>query len=121
MTYTFPYSSSPAIHDLDSDGDLEIFGGTADGLNVLDIKENGSNANYWNTFKANLLRNSYYSNLLMGDVNIDSNIDILDVIGIVGYILNTNQSIDFNYADMNYDGYVDISDVLLILNHILVD
>ena len=88
---------------------------------MLDIKENGSNANYWNTFKANLLRKSYYSNLLMGDVNIDSNIDILDVIGIVGYILNTNQSIDFNYADMNYDGYVDISDIILILNHILVE
>ena len=61
MTYTFPYSSSPAIHDLDSDGDLEVFGGTADGLNVLDIKENGNNADYWNTFKANLLRNSYFS------------------------------------------------------------
>ena len=121
MTYAFPYSSSPAIHDLDSDGDLEIFGGTADGLNVLDIKENGSNADYWNTFKANLLRNSYFSNQLMGDVNIDSNIDILDVIEIVGYILNTNQSIDFNYADMNNDGYVDISDIILILNHILVD
>ena len=121
MTYAFPYSSSPAIHDLDSDGDLEIFGGTADGLNVLDIKENGSNADYWNTFKANLLRSSYFSNQLMGDVNIDSNIDILDVIEIVGYILNTNQSIDFNYADMNNDGYVDISDIILILNHILVD
>ena len=34
MTYTFPYSSSPVIHDLDSDGDLEVFGGTADGLYV---------------------------------------------------------------------------------------
>ena len=121
MTYTFPYSSSPAIHDLDSDGDLEVFGGTADGLNVLDIKENGNNIGYWNTFKANLHRNSYYSNQLMGDVNTDSNIDILDVIEIVGYILSTNQSIDFYYADMNYYGYVDISDIILILNHILLD
>ena len=88
---------------------------------MLDIKENGNNADYWNIFKANLLRNSYYSNQLMGDVNIDSNIDILDVIEILGYILNANQSIDFNYADMNYDGYVDISDIILILNYILVD
>ena len=52
---------------------------------------------------------------------LDSNIDILDVIEIVGYILNINQSIDFYYADMNYDGYVDISDIILILNHILLD
>ena len=73
---------------------------------TFDIKENGDNTDYWNTFKANLHRNSYYSNQLMGDVNTDSNIDILDVIEIVGYILSTNQSIDFYYADMNYDGYV---------------
>jgi hypothetical protein len=121
FTYTFPYSSSLIINDLDSDGDLEIFSGTADGLNVFDIKESGINYGYWDTFKANLKRDSFYSNLLIGDVNSDSNVDILDVIVMVSYILGNTQSINFDYADINYDGSIDISDIVLILNYILID
>jgi len=121
FSYAFPYSSSLIINDLDSDGDLEIFSGTADGINVFDIKESGINHGYWNTFKANLNRDSFYSNLLIGDVNTDSNIDILDVIVIVSYILGNSDSINFDYADINYDGAIDISDIILILNYILMD
>ena len=121
FSYAFPYSSSLIIHDLDSDGDLEVFSGTADGINVFDIKESGINHGYWDTFKANLHRDSFYSNLLIGDVNVDSNVDILDVIVIVSYILGNNDSINFDYADINYDGAIDISDIILILNYILID
>ena len=121
FTYTFPYSSSLIINDLDSDGDLEIFGGTADGLNVFDIKEPGLNYGYWDTFKANLKRDSFYSNLLIGDVNTDSNVDILDVVMMVNYILGNTEAINFDYADINYDGSIDISDIILMLNYILVD
>ena len=121
FSYAFPYSSSLIIHDLDSDGDLEVFSGTADGINVFDIKESGINHGYWDTFKANLHRDSFYSNLLIGDVNVDSNVDILDVIVIVSYILGNNDSINFDYADINYDGAIDISDIILILSYILID
>ena len=121
FSYAFPYSSSLIIHDLDYDGDLEVFSGTADGINVFDIKESGINHGYWDTFKANLHRDSFYSNLLIGDVNVDSNVDILDIIVIVSYILGNNDSINFDYADINYDGAIDISDIILILNYILID
>ena len=119
--YMFPYSGSALIHDLDSDGDFEIFCGTADGLNVFDIKEVGSNYGYWDTFKGNFKRDSFYANILIGDVNIDGNIDILDVIVMVNYILGNTGSINFDYADINYDGSVDISDIILTLNYILID
>ena len=121
FTYMFPYLSSALIDDLDSDGDLEIFCGTADGLNIFDIKESGSSYGYWSTFKGNLKRDSFYSNMLMGDVNADSNIDILDVILMVNYILGSSESINFDYADINYDGSIDISDIILTLNYILID
>ena len=119
--YMFPYSGSALINDLDSDGDFEIFCGTADGLNVFDIKEAGSNYGYWDTFKGNLKRDSFYADILTGDVNIDSNIDVLDIIMMVNYILGNTESINFDYADINYDGSVDIFDIILTLNYILID
>ena len=57
----------------------------------------------------------------MGDVNTDSNIDVLDVILMVNYILGNSESINFDYADINYDGSIDISDIILTLNYILID
>ncbi len=119
--YVFPYSASALINDLDSDGDLEVFCGTADGLNVFDIKEIGSNYGYWDTFKGNLKRDSFYATILVGDVNTDNNIDVLDIIIMVNYILGNTDSINFNYADINYDGSIDISDIILTLNYILID
>jgi len=119
--YVFPYSGSALINDLDSDGDLEVFCGTADGLNVFDIKEMGSNYGYWDTFKGNLKRDSFYATILVGDVNTDNNIDVLDIIIMVNYILGNTDSINFNYADINYDGSIDISDIILTLNYILID
>ena len=121
FTYMFPYLSSVLIDDLDSDGDLEIFCGTADGLNIFDIKELGSSYGYWSMFKGNLKRNSFYTNMLMGDVNTDNNIDILDIILMVNYILGNSESINFDSADINYDGSIDISDIILTLNYILID
>ena len=56
-----------------------------------------------------------------GDINADLNTDILDVVGIVGYILNTLE-FDANqvcHADANTDGSVDILDVVLIVGWIL--
>ena len=119
--YPFPYTGSVIVADLDFDGDLEIFGGTADGLNIFDIKESGINHGYWNLFKGNLNRDGYYLNILIGDVNFDNNIDILDIISLVNYILGNIEDIDYTYADINHDGSIDITDIILTLNYILID
>ena len=56
----------------------------------------------------------------MGDVNMDGNTDISDVVAIVNYILGSEPNV-FNRtaADLNKDNSIDISDVVRILNLIL--
>jgi len=50
-----------------------------------------------------------------GDVNLDGEVNILDVLTALNYILEKNpQPFDFDQADMNEDGDIDISDVMAI-------
>lgn len=57
------------------------------------------------------------SDMLMGDVNSDGDVNIIDVVMTVNYILSN----DFNdFADLNSDGYVDVIDIVLIVNLILI-
>lgn len=62
----------------------------------------------------------YLNKVLMGDVNMDGNTDISDVVAIVNYILGSEPNV-FNRtaADLNKDNSIDISDVVRILNLIL--
>ncbi len=119
--YPFPYTGSTLIYDLDSDGDLEVFSGTGEGLAVFDIKELGVSYGYWNIFRGNFKRDGYFRNINYGDLNTDNNIDIFDIIIMVNFILGESESINYEYADINHDGHVDISDIILILNYILLD
>tara|TARA_B100001540_G_scaffold292427_1_gene290718 strand:- start:341 stop:2521 length:2181 start_codon:yes stop_codon:yes gene_type:complete len=119
--YPFPYTGSTLIYDLDSDGDLEVFSGTGEGLAVFDIKELGVSYGYWNIFRGNFKRDGYFRNINYGDLNTDDNIDIFDIIIMVNFILGESESINYEYADINHDGHVDISDIILILNYILLD
>ena len=53
---------------------------------------------------------------LIGDINTDSTVDILDVVQTISLIFNNG----YNYlADLNQDGNVNIQDVILIVNIIL--
>ena len=57
----------------------------------------------------------------LGDVNLDSNIDVLDVVTLVGFILGNNTPTEeeaFN-ADANSDGSIDVLDVVIVVNIIL--
>ena len=59
---------------------------------------------------------------LLGDINNDSIINVLDVIQTVNIILGLNPSpTDYELwaADLNQDGYIDILDIVLIVNTIL--
>ena len=54
--------------------------------------------------------------IVLGDINADGSIDILDVVMIVGMILNGGYSL---LCDMNYDGNMDVMDVVILVSSIL--
>ena len=58
---------------------------------------------------------------ILGDINNDNNIDILDLVLLVNFILELNfpDDIQIIQADINQDGLIDINDIVLLLNIIL--
>ncbi|NQU67194.1 MAG: hypothetical protein HQ510_04555 [Candidatus Marinimicrobia bacterium] len=62
-----------------------------------------------------------YSNNLIGDVNQDNIIDILDLVIIIDYVLNEINLSDFELwlCDLNHDGIVDILDIVILIGMIL--
>ena len=58
------------------------------------------------------------SNYLVGDLNYDYSIDILDIIILVNYILSP-PPMELDGADINYDGEVNILDIIALVNIIL--
>ena len=59
--------------------------------------------------------------LILGDVNFDGNVDILDLLTVVDIILDNTDADDFQMyaADVNEDTIIDILDIIAILNIIL--
>jgi len=55
----------------------------------------------------------------LGDINGDGNIDVVDVVNMVNYILDDTPDFDIQLGDMNADGYVDVVDIVLLINLIL--
>jgi len=55
---------------------------------------------------------------LLGDVNNDAVLDILDIVLMVNYILGSGD-IQPNTADMNDDGIIDILDIVNLVNIII--
>ena len=58
----------------------------------------------------------------LGDINEDTDVNVLDVILAVNHVLETDVLTDcaLNSADMNQDGSIDITDIVLLVNLILV-
>ena len=55
---------------------------------------------------------------LLGDINNDGNIDVLDVVILVNYILNGDTS-ELDGADINNDGVINVLDIVALVNIIL--
>ncbi|SVC84524.1 uncharacterized protein METZ01_LOCUS337378 [marine metagenome] len=64
-------------------------------------------------------------NTFLGNINNDTIIDILDVVGLVNVVLSEN-IFDFSMcqldnADANFDGVINILDIINVINYILGD
>ena len=73
------------------------------GLYVVDILNDGSN--------------------LLGDVNFDSEVNVVDIVMIIGFIMeNTTPSeLQFYLSDLNQDGSLDIMDIIIVVNTIILN
>ena len=60
ITGSIPFRGSPAIQDLEGDGDLEILIGGSLGLHIIDIKEDSSHDESWNMHRGGLERTGYF-------------------------------------------------------------
>ena len=61
-------------------------------------------------------------NLVLGDVNFDGIINVLDIVGLVNIVLGVNSSPEeqtLYAADVNQDQVIDILDIVLTVNNIL--
>jgi len=60
-------------------------------------------------------------NYLLGDINFDEEINILDVVTLVNFILGVNEptSIEFQVSDMNEDSNLNVQDIIILINDIL--
>ena len=121
-----PFTGPAIIVDLDNDSDLEILGGSLNSLVVIDVKDLGSQINYWNMFRGNQQRTGYFlysggseCSVELGDVNGDTIINILDLVQMANYVLGISTPTNECAADFNGDGMVNILDLVLTANYIL--
>ena len=131
INYQFSFSSSPQIVDYDLDNDLDLICGTAGDLVMIDVKYSDANASeYWSLYKGNYKRNGYHlqgsfgdicSGSTPGDINNDAIFNVLDVVAIVGFVLDSSTITDLELctADINGDGIVNVLDVVAVVSLVL--
>jgi len=84
----------------------------ADNTNILI-----ANSNYDNPDPLNVsFTVSIDDSNLIGDVNLDGSIDVLDVVSIVNIILSDSYTL---YGDINSDGELNVIDIVLLMDMIL--
>jgi hypothetical protein len=125
ITGDFSYASSPQILDFDDDDDLELFAGSTLGVEVFDVKTQGTNEGDWSTHRANQSRTGYIelasSSCMAADVNSDGIIDILDIVQTINIAMGfgTPTEVQLCAADVNSDGIVDILDIVMMVNIVI--
>ena len=128
ISYEFSFTSTPLIIDLDQDGDLELIAGSAGALVSVDVMEGGSIDGYWSQDRSDNQKRGYYelvesecSSPLLGDINCDSLLDVLDILMVVNTIINESSTTEYQgwASDLNQDGIIDILDILIIVDLII--
>ncbi len=57
----------------------------------------------------------------IGDINQDGNLDIVDIIGMVDFVLSNNENAYESIYDLNFNNIIDIVDIIALVNRILSD
>jgi len=85
--------------------------------NIMGIKI-GPNQKIWyiNYEKDEVVRIDY--NMIIGDINNDGNINVVDIVTLVDHILNPT-GFELEQGDINNDGTINIVDVVQLVNYIL--
>lgn len=124
MIVGFNLECSPIVADTDADGDLELITGTDHGISAIDIKSSGT-PSQWAMYQGNALRTGFIDvtgvQILPGDLNYDTMVDVLDVVYIVSIIMGEQNAGAYEYmaGDLNSDGDLDVLDVIMIVNMIV--
>ena len=84
---------------------------------VLDITSNQNGYVEYNT-SIELAYLIEESNTLLGDINQDQLLNVLDIVMLVNIIIDSN-NMGNDAADMNQDGLINILDVVLLINNII--
>ena len=56
---------------------------------------------------------------LLGDVNLDGIVNILDVVILINIVVGIDQSSNYPTSDINSDGIIDVLDIVLAVNIIV--
>ena len=123
-TNEFEYSLSDYL------GTVILDGSVVDSSSIIELSLDLSTYNIDNSsylFSLNPANNSnnnqeisfYFTDLLLGDLNEDNQIDILDVMVALNLIISNSEYVE--NADINQDGNLDIFDIIFLLNIILID
>jgi len=70
-------------------------------------------------FKRNINIYVETSSFLIGDINLDGIINVIDIVQLIAIILETVDINDFPNSDANQDGVVDVIDIVYVMNIIL--
>ena len=112
---------------LENGNTLICWGGvTGYGQIITEINENNDRVleiEYpagWYSYKVRKEDWSFDINLIKGDLNLDQNIDILDVVGNINFILSASEPSPFHLykIDIDSSGNIDVNDVMLLLHQI---
>lgn len=87
---------------------------------ILNIKSNEQGYIKY-THSMSIIIPIFENTMLPGDINLDSMINILDVVQLVNIILNENTIDEITTADLNEDNLINIQDIILLINLILMN
>ena len=77
------------------------------------------NNNYWGSAQGIYYYEDSEPEVLLGDVNSDGIINVIDIVNLVNYILSGANNIDVIAADFNEDSIINVIDIVNLVNFIL--
>ncbi len=118
----YGFSGSMLADDIDNDGDIDIAMGTNTAISIFDIKQSAMPSTDWSMHRGNIKRTGFYtpeSSVILGDLNNDSIINVLDIVQLVNAILDNQSSNEIPAGDLNQDGILNVLDIVNLVNIIL--